>query len=47
MEKVIISINEMATKSLDVFGHIQGARHLLSRLRQLLNDSQRKGLTIS
>jgi hypothetical protein len=47
MEKVTISINEMASKSLDVFSQIQGARHLLTRLRQLLSDSHRKGLTIS
>jgi hypothetical protein len=37
----------MATRSLDIFGQIQGARHLLSRLQQLLNDSKKKGLTIS
>lgn len=47
MEKVTVSINEMASKSLDVFSQIQGARHLLARLRQLLSDSHRKGLTIS
>jgi flagellin-specific chaperone FliS len=47
MEKVSLAINDMAVKSMDVFNRIQGARDILGRLRKLLNDSQRRGLTLA
>ena len=45
MEKVSLAINDMTTRSLDLFHKFQGAKELITKIRKILNDANKR-LTI-
>lgn len=45
MEKVTHAINDMASKGLNLFHKLQGAKSLITKIRKILNDAHRR-LTI-
>jgi hypothetical protein len=46
MDKVGRAINDMASRGLNIFRKLQGARELITRIRKILTDSDRT-LTIT
>ena len=45
MNTMAKALTEHAKKSLNVFHQVKGARHILERLKKLLEESHRQGLT--
>jgi hypothetical protein len=45
MEKVSVAINDMASRGLDLFHKLQGAKELINRIKKILNDAHKR-LTI-
>ena len=39
MDKVGKAINEMASKGLNIFHKLQGAKELINKIKRILNDS--------